>query len=105
MIFANAQLGVIVAVAGNRRFVVFFTRLETRVLEGMWHVARWVFRRIVPVDAVIGVARIVRRFVPIIGRALVVWIVIRRVVRLVAVGFLVMGSFYFFLASVCMCHD
>ena len=43
MIFANAQLVAMVAVAGHRRFIVFFTRLEARVLEGMRHVARWGF--------------------------------------------------------------
>jgi hypothetical protein len=56
VILANAQLVavvmiVVMVVAGRRGLVVFFARLETRVLEGMRHVGRRVLRRVVPVDA------------------------------------------------------
>ena len=93
VILANAQLGLIVVVAGDRRLVVLFARLETRVLEGMRHVARWLLRRVVPVDAGIGIAGVVRRLVSMVGRVLVVRVVIRRVVRPVGVGLVILRAF------------
>jgi hypothetical protein len=98
--------------AGNWRFVIFFTRLETGVLEGMGYIVWRVFRRIVAIDAAIGVARIVWRFVFIMGWIFIVGIVIRQVVRPVAVvplitgmmGSAVFGSFCVFLTFFFGCH-
>jgi hypothetical protein len=101
----------VAAVASDRWLVVVFARLEAGVLEGMRYVPRWRFRCVVPVDAPIRVARILRRLVPVVRRMPVVRIVVRRgvwpvivrsaIVRLVAVivRLVVVGTIWFVVPS------
>lgn len=94
VILADAE-AVVVVVAGGRRLVVFLARFEAHVVKGGRHVARRIFRRVGPVDAMVGIARIVRSCVSVDRRTLIVWSVIRLDVRLVALVLVFLVAFGF----------